>query len=64
MAIGYVKHCSRSDDAVIRVHDAAGNVIYGCADSAVFSLYKTMTSAIPSGGGQTPIDLVLIELKK
>jgi hypothetical protein len=27
VAIGYVKHCSRSNDAVIRVYDAAGNVI-------------------------------------
>ena len=26
-AIGYVEHCSRSDDAVIRVYDADGNVI-------------------------------------
>jgi hypothetical protein len=26
-AIGYVKHRSRSHDAVIRVYDAAGNVI-------------------------------------
>ena len=26
-AIGYAEHCSRSYDAVIRVYDAAGNVI-------------------------------------
>jgi hypothetical protein len=26
-AIGYAEHCSRSHDAVIRVYDAAGNVI-------------------------------------
>jgi len=26
-AIGYAMHCSRSHDAVIRVYDAAGNVI-------------------------------------
>ena len=26
-AIGYAKHLSRSHDAVIRVYDAAGNVI-------------------------------------
>ena len=26
-AIGYAQHRSRSDDAVIRVYDAAGNVI-------------------------------------
>jgi hypothetical protein len=26
-AIGYATHCSRSHDAVIRVYDAAGNVI-------------------------------------
>jgi hypothetical protein len=26
-AIAYAKHCSRSHDAVIRVYDAAGNVI-------------------------------------
>ena len=26
-AIGYAKHYSRSHDAVIRVYDAAGNVI-------------------------------------
>jgi len=26
-AIGYAQHCSRSHDAVIRVYDAAGNVI-------------------------------------
>jgi hypothetical protein len=26
-AIGYAKHYSRSEDAVIRVYDAAGNVI-------------------------------------
>ena len=26
-AIGYAKFCWRSHDAVIRVHDAAGNVI-------------------------------------
>ena len=26
-AIGYVTHCSRSHDAVIRVYDSAGNVI-------------------------------------
>ena len=27
MAIGYAIHCSRSHNAVIRVYDAAGNVI-------------------------------------
>ena len=26
-AIDYAKHCSRSSDAVIRLYDAAGNVI-------------------------------------
>ena len=26
-AVGYAQHCSRSHDAVIRVYDAAGNVI-------------------------------------
>jgi len=26
-AISYVEHCSRSHDAIIRVYDAAGNVI-------------------------------------
>ena len=26
-AVGYAMHCSRSHDAVIRVYDAAGNVI-------------------------------------
>ena len=26
-AIGYAEHCRRSHDAVIRVYDAAGNVI-------------------------------------
>jgi hypothetical protein len=26
-AIGYAMHCSRAHDAVIRVYDAAGNVI-------------------------------------
>jgi hypothetical protein len=26
-AIGYAMHCSQSHDAVIRVYDAAGNVI-------------------------------------
>ena len=26
-AVGYAEHCSRSHDAVIRVYDAAGNVI-------------------------------------
>ncbi|HEY4257320.1 MAG TPA: hypothetical protein VGM66_08915 [Candidatus Udaeobacter sp.] len=25
--VGYAQHCSRSHDAVIRVYDAAGNVI-------------------------------------
>jgi hypothetical protein len=26
-AIGYAQHRSRSDDAVVRVYDAAGNVV-------------------------------------
>jgi len=35
-----VGHCSGLAGAVIRVYDPTGNVIYGCADSAAFSLHK------------------------
>jgi len=33
-AIGYATFYSRSNDAVIRVYDAAGNVIDGCCMTA------------------------------
>jgi hypothetical protein len=34
-AIGYAIHYSRSADAVIRVYDAAGNVIQGTSTKAI-----------------------------
>ena len=42
-AIGYAMHCSRSHDAVIRVYDAAGDVIETQEDGGDFKCGKVFT---------------------
>ena len=57
-AIGYAKHYSRSHDAVIRVYDAAGNVIethehagFSKSRQFTFSLRCGAATVNPSFGG-------------
>jgi hypothetical protein len=35
-AVNYAKFFSRSNDAVVRVHDEAGNVIHACGQAGEF----------------------------
>jgi len=48
-AIGYAMHSSRSHDAVIRVYDAAGNVIETHKDKGEFQRAVTRFASLPNG---------------
>jgi len=47
-AIGYAQHYSRSEDAVIRVYDAAGNVIETHEHSGDFNEWCAWLVTVPA----------------